>query len=318
MEKIKNRPHTSPKDFFLHLLNIVTLYVSAVGFGRLLFLIINKTFPDALGAYYSGGSSYDSMRWAIASMIIAFPLYIISSKALNKQYLADPDKKNLRVKQWLEYFTLFGTAIVIMVDFITIVYYFLGGEVTARFIFKAITVLYISGAIFGYYLFIIKERAKTLKQKVVWSFVIVNVVVMIASIILGFVVVGSPATQRLRNFDQVRIQNLDLIKNEAITYWQKTGVLVSSLDQLAKVAYSPVPLDPQTKLPYSYRIIENPYIFELCAEFNLDKAPEEQLYAQPIYPGSRVENDIWNTNYTAGKNCFTVTIDPEIYPPVKK
>jgi hypothetical protein len=146
-------PKAGPKDVFLHLLAMVTLYTSAINFGILIFRYINIYFPDLLenSYYYDRVSQLSGIRWAIASLIIVFPVYILITWFLNKIYLADPNKRNFRIRRWLIYLTLFIAAVVIIGDLVTLVYNLLGGELTVRFILKILTVLFIAGSIFGYY-----------------------------------------------------------------------------------------------------------------------------------------------------------------------
>ena len=56
----------------------------------------------------------------------------------------------------LTYLTLFVAAVVLTGDVITLIYNGLGGELTARFVLKGLTVGGIAGAVFGYYLSDIK------------------------------------------------------------------------------------------------------------------------------------------------------------------
>lgn len=144
---------TSPKDFFLHLLAMATLYISAINFGTLIFQYINLAFPDPLTSseYWIRQSAYSSIRWSIASLIIVFPVFIITSWYLNKMYATTPFKRNLRIRKWLIYFTLFVASVVIIGDLVTLVYQLLGGEFTIRFILKVLTVGFIAGSVFFYY-----------------------------------------------------------------------------------------------------------------------------------------------------------------------
>lgn len=156
---MENRPKTSPKDFFLHLLVIVALYITAGSFATLIFQYINVIFPDVLerGSYYLR-SVYSSIRWAISSLIVVFPVYILTSWFLEKSYEKDPLKRNLRIRRWLIYFTLFAAAAIIVGDLVTLIFNFLGGELTARFIFKALTIFAIAGTVFGYYFYDIRKH----------------------------------------------------------------------------------------------------------------------------------------------------------------
>lgn len=143
---------TSPKDVFLHLLAIATLYTSATSFILLIFEYINVAIPDPLTVgYYSLSSSYGSIRLYVASLIVVFPVFVFVSWFLNKSYNKFPEKRNLRVRKWLIYFTLFVAAIIIIGDLVTLIYNLLGGELTYRFLLKIITIFFVTGSIFGYY-----------------------------------------------------------------------------------------------------------------------------------------------------------------------
>lgn len=56
------------------------------------------------------------------------------------------------MRRWLTYMTLFLAASFLIGDFITLVYNVLGGELTTRFVLKAVTVAVLAGTTFGYYL----------------------------------------------------------------------------------------------------------------------------------------------------------------------
>ena len=149
---------TSPKDVFLHLLAIVTLYVSAASFLTLIYQYANILFPDITspgGDYYG---SYGAIRWAIASLIVIFPVFVITSWQLNKGYTASPSKRNLRIRKWLIYFTLFAAALIIIGDLVALINRFLGGELTIRFIIKVLAVLFVTGNTFFYYFSDLKKH----------------------------------------------------------------------------------------------------------------------------------------------------------------
>lgn len=144
------RPKSGPRDVFLHLLSILTLYFSAGSFMALIFQYINVYFPDPT-AYSSLSGVYNTIRWSVASLIIVFPAYLLTTRYLNKLYLSSPEKLNLRSRKWLIYFTLFAGAVIIIGDLVTLVYNLLGGELTARFILKVLTVFFVAGSVFVYY-----------------------------------------------------------------------------------------------------------------------------------------------------------------------
>lgn len=160
MEMIQqNDKKVSPKDVFTHLLAIVALYTSAISFLVLVFQFINVQFPDVLaGDYYGMQGAYSAMRFAIASLFVVFPVYLLTTRFLNKSYEANPTKRDLRIRKWLIYFTLFVAALVVIGDLVTLINNFLSGEITLRFSLKTLAVFFVAGSIFFYYFSDIKKH----------------------------------------------------------------------------------------------------------------------------------------------------------------
>src|SRR3989338_3238876 len=96
-------PSTTVRDIFLHLLSIIALYLVSFAFGRLLFSVINVYFPDPL-AY--NGDEYEALRFAIASIIVVFPVYFFVTRFLVRERVK-PEYREVRLRRWLIYLTLF-------------------------------------------------------------------------------------------------------------------------------------------------------------------------------------------------------------------
>lgn len=153
--EIKVKIKTSPKDFFLNLLSIVALYTSATSFTVAVFQYINLAFPDILEggqSYWAAQSARTAIRFALSSLIVVFPVYVWVNWFLNKSYAKEPEKRKLRIRRWLIYFTLFAAALIIIGDLVALVNKLLGGEFTIRFILKVLTVFFVAGSVFYYYL----------------------------------------------------------------------------------------------------------------------------------------------------------------------
>jgi hypothetical protein len=153
---------TSAKDFFLHLLAIVALYTSGIAFLVLIFQYVNVLLPDPLadGGYYMMhrfSGSYTAIRWSLSSLIIVFPVYLLTTRHLNKSYKKTPSKANLWIRKWLTYFTLFAAALIIIGDLVTLLNNLLGGELTLRFILKVLAVFFVAGSVFYYYFWELKK-----------------------------------------------------------------------------------------------------------------------------------------------------------------
>ncbi len=145
------KQRTGPRDVFFHLLSIVTLYASATSFVSLVFTYVDLVFPDALGAdYYTKIAAYSSIRWWISILIVVFPVHILMMWYLSRSYVAMPKKRNLRIRKWLIYFTLFAAALFIIGDLVALINNLLNGELTVRFLLKVLVVFFVAGAIFFY------------------------------------------------------------------------------------------------------------------------------------------------------------------------
>ena len=125
-----------PRDVFLHLLAIVTLYWSSITFVTLLWQFINNFLPDILTDVYTYQAKFELMRFAVSSLFIVFPLFIFVSWYLNKIYKRESVVRESKIRKWLLYFTLFVAAIIVVVDLVSVINSLLGGETTLKFILK--------------------------------------------------------------------------------------------------------------------------------------------------------------------------------------
>ena len=146
----KPRAYLDARDAFLYFVLFTTLYISAYHFGALIFEFINRAFPDPA---FGGRAAHaaNAIRWSLASLIIATPVFLFVSNKTAKAIRSDPAKRGSKVRRWLTYVTLAVASGILIGDFITLVYHALGGELTIRFILKVLTVAVIAGGVFLYY-----------------------------------------------------------------------------------------------------------------------------------------------------------------------
>jgi Domain of unknown function (DUF5671) len=293
--------HSTPKDVFFHLLATITLYMSVYAVIALLFACINVAYPDALSYYYTG--ELDMIRFSVAMLVVAFPVYMLMTWLINRDIAAQPDKAELGARKWLTYLTVFLSALMIIIDVITLVYNFLNGELSVRFYLKVLVVLIVGAAVFGYYLVDLK-RSGAFERKRTRGIAIAAVIGMIASIVVSFVVGGSPWYQRQVRFDEQRVYDLQNIQSQVINHWSQKGELPKTQDELTdSISGFKAPTDPETGKAYEYSV-KNDLSFTLCAEF---KTATPEASVAPVY--GREEN--WM--HKAERTCFDRTIDPELY-----
>jgi len=321
MENTESMPNPStgsgrgrniPRDLFLHLLAVVTLYWSAVSFVTLVWQFINKIFPDTLKDMYAGDYRLGLIRFSVSAIIIVFPVFILVSWYLNKIYRREAVVRESKIRKWLIYLTLFIASLVIIGDLIGTVNTLLNGEITIRFILKALSVLLVAGIIFGYYLDDVRRETPTKSAKYfAWG----TGVLVLAVIVGGFFAVGSPATARLMQFDQQKVSDLQGIQSEIVSYWQGKEKLPAALSDLNDpISGYKAPVDPQTNASYEYIIKDAANLsFELCTTFN--KPSSKNIVPVALYSAGTIGQ---NWEHTAGRVCFERTIDKQLYPPLNK
>ena len=145
----KPRPYLSPREAFLYLVLFATLYLSAWHLGSLLFDLVNAAIPDPADPSTFRDAS---MRFSVASLAVAFPVYLFVARLLSRDLARSPVKRLSAVRRWLTYLTLFLAVTVLVCDVIALVYNLLGGDLTLRFVLKVLIVAAIAGSIFGFYL----------------------------------------------------------------------------------------------------------------------------------------------------------------------
>lgn len=305
---------TSPKDVFLHLLMMVMLYIGVISLISLAFSYINYSFPDPLN-YYRSGILYD-IRIQSSMLVVSFPLLLILSSLIQRDFRKNPAKHELRFSKWLVYLTLFIAALTIVIDLIQLVNRFYGGELTMPFVLKVLAVFVVAGGVFGYYIWDVQsEPHKSRVPKIVaW----ITSLVVLGMLVSGFFIVGSPATQRQIRMDERRVNDLQMIQGEVVNYWQLKRILPPSLGELQNdISGFSVPRDPETDAVYEYVVLE-PLKFSLCAVFKQENLNENQyaretvspIYYEKIYPWQQMES--WS--HGNGKTCFERTIDPDLFP----
>lgn len=315
-----------PRDTFMYLAAVITLISVAVGFGMAVFNYIDFYFPDPAVDHYRSPSYYElPIRQAMAMLIIVFPVFFLISRFLRKDVQLNPEKKELKIRKWFLNLTLFVAALIIIGDFIAVINNFLGGELTIRFTLKALTMFFISGSVFYYYLAQLKEKEVKLGNAFPW----VITAVVIAAVLWGFAVIGSPFQQRNKRFDEIRVNDLSIIQNYIINYWQNNGILPTNLSDLEDSLLGIViPVDPETGGMYEYGVINDLSLtFEVCATFAAESTDDQRAIPQmirtdsiqidamsPEYPQIYPpKSQDYNWQHGAGRVCFERTIDSDYY-----
>ena len=101
---------------------------------------------------------------ALASIIVTFPVYLFLMWRLAKDSAVYPERRQSRLRKWLTYLTLVVASSIIAGDLITLLAKLLGGDLSAPFILKVLSILLVVGSIFGYYLWDLRQSEKVDQQ----------------------------------------------------------------------------------------------------------------------------------------------------------
>ena len=122
------------------------------------------------------------------------------------------------------------------------------------------------------------------------------VTAIVAAVIGGVILLGSPAKERMRKLDKRRVENLRAITSAVDLYWTRHKSLSPSIESLSKEpGLSLNTLDPETGQPYEYKVL-NERNYELCTNFAFATAEEQNIYYK----------DFWS--HGPGRQCFHLEV----------
>ena len=129
----------------------------------------------------------------------------------------------------------------------------------------------------------------------------VSAVVAIA-VVVGFLALGTPATERERRLDDTRLEDLRALRSRVAGHFRRTGVLPTRLGAMDTIRPGGAGLlDPASHDAYGYEVVDDS-TFRLCATF--DHPTEDEP--------ARIAYDAWA--HGAGPTCyrFRITDRPEL------
>jgi hypothetical protein len=284
-----------PKALFWFLTLFFSLGITAFSTGGLWFQFVNKWFPLAINyGQVSNMFSQTVLKWQMASLIIAVPLFFVLSLLIRRALKAGHLAADNKVRLWITYIILFIVVATAVGDLITAVFSLLNGDFTTRFLLKCLVILVIATWIFVYYWQEIRSAATLNNSPLPRIFGLVSLALIVGSFIGTFFIIESPMTSRLRAFDQTRVYNLSEVKYAIDDYYREYGKLPADLKEL-NVTRGNLPMnDPKTGQSYQYEISGNES-YKLCADFDSANKGDQADYS---YPGN---NEFL---HDAGHVCF--------------
>jgi len=293
------RSSNAAKFAFFYLLSLIALVFMAVSTGMIVFQIINKYIPDLINQY-SGRYSDEIMKFAISALIISTPIFYVISRIIHKSLFRGELGRDSGVRRWLTYFILLVASGVMIGWAIAIINNFLDGELTTKFILKALTALIIAAGIFSFYLYDIRRAEVAGKKSVIIkTYFIISLIVVLAAFVASLFVVESPTKTRDRKMDQKIINTFSTMDRCVDQHWQENDNLPENLDQiLNNCSYAfPEKVREQiesNKIEYKKGEDNN---YELCAHFRTSNKSEKD--------GMFIEPELKSYLHDAGWQCLS-------------
>ena len=277
-----DRPKATAKDNSLYIAMFITLSVSISNFFSIVFAGIDKAIPDTLKNGMNYNPYTDDMRFAIASLVVMFPLYLYFAFTTSNDIFNEPKKANLAIRRNIFYLITIITAITIIGTLIYSIYSWLGGELTSRFMSKAVVTLLIAVAVFFYTRYSLK-RDFTVKNKFPMAMALAASVLVLIGIVFSVNVLGTPSMIRKLKYDDQRLQDLSNIQQQVLSFWQKDKKLPTDLtalqDQFSGYA---IPHDARNNTSYNYKILED-------TKYVKGHGADCLKYKKPIYDSNGYE-----------------------------
>lgn len=289
--------YVSAGEAFLYLVLFSALGISAAALVGLLFTLIEWAFYDPASSTFVYEGWQSGVRWAVAQLVIALPVFLLASHWTGRALRADPSQASSPVRRWLTYIAMFFAVGVLIADLVTLIAYLLSGETTIRFLLKVLVVALVAGGVLYHYLGDLRSEGDPARRAPASRALLAAL--LLASLVAvggGLWLVGSPAEQAAQRVDTRRVQDLRTITEALDLHWDRHRALPGDLAGLVAALGTQLPTtDPESGQPYEYRVLGNRE-FELCASF-----------ARPS--GDRLQDAIWT--HGAGRQCFARTAREE-------
>ena len=218
----------------------------------------------------------------------------------------------MTLTKWLVYLSLLVGGVILLGDAVTVILTYLNGEITLRFILKALTLLIVVGGAFYYYILDAKLYWVTHEsQSKLYAGVVSVVVIVIFA--LGFTHSDTPTVVREKATDELQTQNLQDMQWRIEDHYRINKILPTDTAQL--YVGIPAVVAPEGREAYTYEVVDED-TYKLCATY---------LYPSQVSTGRDVAvpvstspdmltNPYNNWDHGKGNTCFERTLQKENFP----
>lgn len=275
------------KDSLYYIGLVLTLCVSVNSFLFIIFSIIDKVMPDAINNfyYYNVGMSSE-VAMMIATLVVAFPLYVLFSYLIDKDIKQDPSKKDLTLRKSVIYLALIVTSLTVISIIIATIYSYLMGSLLNIFLLKSLATFLVSALLFAYYYYSL-NRDYNSSTKVPQLLTILSILIVVLTIGFSIYIFGNPSKVRDLSIDNIKVTDLTNLSYSISNFYDQNKKLPDNLDFFGGNLK-----DRETGVGYEYKIASaSSSQYSLCATFKRD-----------VNYGNDYRLSTWN--HPKGYHCF--------------
>lgn len=292
------------RNFALQLGSLIALYVSLSALIAVVFGVINVLYPDAAQGYWAYDGAQQGIRVGVAMLIVFFPTFVVITRFVN-QIRRKETGTYLTLTKWLVYLSLLVGGCILLGDLVTVILTYLNGDVTLRFILKAVTLLLVIGAAFYYYIKDAKGYWNN-HEKESKLYAAGASVVVIAVLVLGFMHSETPKQVREMKLDDQQTQNLQDMQYRIEDHFRINKALPANTQMLYVGVEEPKA--PEGRTAYSYKTIDTD-TYQLCATFAYPSQAMSKDAQRPVETApDGTKNPYNNWDHGAGLTCFERTV----------
>ncbi|MCR8549314.1 DUF5671 domain-containing protein [Salipiger sp. P9] len=254
---------TAARDAFFYALLFVAFGMVAGNVLTLFFGQIQVWLPETgrTPTYAASG-----LRWSMAALIVFAPAFWLLDRADARALRGDPSRRHGTIRRWLSSLAMLIAVITLMGDALVLIYTFLDGQMTARFLAKSLTVAVIATVVLAYF-----RQDRSIAARLIPGLPAAALLGLAALALgLSFWIVGGPLQGQMEQRDRWRLSDLRTLTQD-VRYCAEVDhdALPETLDPLSCAR------NPQNLTAFAaeitYRRID-PTRFELCTEVEFPTA----------------------------------------------
>lgn len=190
------------KEAFFYALLFVAFGMVAGNTLSLFFGQANFWLPER-GDFYSRYAVH-GLRWSMAALIVFTPAFWFLNRFDDRATGKDTARKHGTMRRWLSSIAMFVAVAALLGDALYLIYTYLNGHMTTRFLAKSGTVALLAWVVLAY--FRQDRRITGINRKIPSAWVLSGLAVL--SLVLSFMTIGGPAQGQKERRDQLKLSDM--------------------------------------------------------------------------------------------------------------